>query len=323
MRLIRGAAGSGLAGMRWKSENGRLVRPFLGVSRREIEAYAMEKGLRWRVDRSNADLRFLRNRLRHEIMPLLAGLNPNMAERLAATADALRADEELLETIIADAFARHVTITARGPVLAVSGVAVEQRGVRLRLYRRVILQVKGDLARIGTVHLEAIDRLIGPVPPHAALDLPAGVRVCRSYDELLFTRQEAPGAADWELTVPGPGRYPLPSGGELIIALEAPPGWEGLNPHVAYLDPKAAAFPWQVRPFRQGDRMQPIGMAGHKKVKDVFIDAKVPRRLRDRLPLIFSGGRLVWLSGVRISEIARITERGRPVIRAEYLAPDP
>lgn len=320
MRLLRGAGATGLAGIAPKTGD-KLVRPLLGSTRPEIEAYLRRRGLAYRTDSSNADTKFLRNRVRHELLPSLATYNPAIRDRLVATAEALAADEALLEGITDAAFASHGEESNGTVTLWLPGVRGEAGGLRLRLYRRAILLAKGDLARIGARHLRAIDQLIFSERPGGSLALPDGATVARSYDTVSFapSPRQAP-AMGYEMVLEGPGTYPVPGGGTLLVAEAAPPAaWGGIAAQVAYFDADAAPFPWLVRTFRQGDRIVPLGMAGSKKVKDVFIDAKVPRASRSRVPLLFSGERLIWICGLRNSSETRVTERTARVMRAEIL----
>ena len=316
MRLVRGAGGTGLAGIAPKTSG--LVRPLLGVTRGEIEAYLRSRQLPFRTDSSNADTIFLRNRVRLELLPYLATYNPSVRDRLVATAEALAADEALLEEVTNRAVACHGS-AANG--LCVAGVRTEPLGVRLRLYRRLLHLTKGDLNRISSRHLYAIDRLVFSERPNGSLTLPAGAVVARRYDTLSFAvlTADAP-AGGAELALDGPGTYSLPGGGMLKVEEADFPGlWQDVPPGVAFFDADAAPFPWLVRTFRAGDRIVPLGMAGHKKVKDLFIDAKVPPEARRRTPLLFSGGRLIWVCGLRVSAESRITGLTGRVVRAEIL----
>jgi tRNA(Ile)-lysidine synthase len=156
------------------------------------------------------------------------------------------------------------------------------------------------------------------------LSLPDGLRVAKSYVELCFF----PAAVEkttqpCEMTVAGPGVYILSGGFRLAVEACPPPAaWEELSPATACFDAGAAPFPWLVRTFRAGDRLVPLGMTGHKKVKDLFIDEKVPLRERRRIPLIFSGERLIWAGTLRTSAEARITGRTRKAVRAEIIDMD-
>lgn len=321
MRLLRGAGGGGLAAMLPRSIDGRYVRPLLKVTRREIEEYLAGNDLDFRTDSSNADTRFLRNRVRHELLPLLAGYNGNIASRLTATGEVLAADEELLEQMVAAAFARHGSADGGTTRLLLAGIAAEHRSLRYRLYRHALRLVRGDLARIGSIHLQSIDRLAHATGSGASLDLPGGTRVAKQYERLIFTMGEGGEATgEWEVTVESPGSYSLP-GGCVLVVEQAPFPVDLLHvlPTVTFLDGEQAPFPWTVRNFRRGDRFVPLGMSGHKKVKDLFIDGKIPRDRRGRVPLVFSQSRLVWVAGVRPSAEACLTPRTVDVLKAEIL----
>ncbi|MBT0654410.1 tRNA lysidine(34) synthetase TilS [Geomobilimonas luticola] len=325
LRLLRGAGGSGLAAMLPRSADGRYVRPFLRVTRREIEAYLAARNLSFRTDSSNTDTSFLRNRIRHELLPFLAGYNGNIAARLVATAESLAADEELLEQVVAAAFDRLGSFERTGTRLLVKVLTTESRGLRYRLYRHALRLVKGDLARIGSLHLQSIDRLVHDAGSGASLSLPGGCRVTKSYGHLVFT---AGGSGehpmDWEVPVEGPGRYPLPGGSVLVVEpADSPAGLRMTSPTVTFLDGEQAPFPWLVRNFRAGDRFVPLGMTGHKKVKNLLIDCKVPRDRRWRIPLVFSSSHLVWVAGVRAAAEARLTAPTADVLKVEILGLDP
>ncbi|WP_145019697.1 tRNA lysidine(34) synthetase TilS [Geobacter argillaceus] len=311
MRLIRGAGVDGLSGMRPRSGDGRYVRPLLSVTRRAIVGYLRKKGLAWQEDASNRDQRFLRNRVRHELLPLLASYNPAIAERLAATAESLAADGELLERLTAERYA--VCRDCAGEGLAVPLLRREPDGIRLRLYRRAIAAVKGDLRRLSHRHLQAIDRLVLAARSNGALALPDGVRITRCYDALTVTVGDSGEDYGYELLVEGPGSYRLPGGWNLTVTVgKAPASWEGAALDTAWFDPVAVPFPWLVRTFRPGDRIRPFGMTGEKKVKDLLIDLKIPPLERRSLPLVFAGGVLAWVCGIRrgaVGEVAPGSDR--------------
>ncbi len=308
MRLLRGSGGSGLCAMTPKSEDGSRVRPLLQVGRQEIEAYLAGRGLSFRSDSSNRDLNFLRNRIRHELIPHLAGYNSAIAARLADTAAALGADEILLERITDQAMDRLAAVATGRVTFSVTELAVEPRGMRMRLFRRALLLVRGDLARISFRHLEAIDGLLVSGRPHRRLSLPGDVAVTRSYGNLAFAATDGPApAGPFEMLLDGPGSYPLPGGGVLSVEVAKPPSdWSAVSIDTAWFDSGSAPFPWLVRTFRPGDRIVPFGMTGSKKVKELFIENKIPLRERRSIPLVFSDGRLIWVCGMRVGESARV-----------------
>ncbi len=315
MRLLRGSGGRGLASMSPRSRNGRYVRPFLCVTRREIEAYLQRRRLSYRHDRSNDDTGYLRNSIRHELLPFLQRYNPEIAARLADTAAILAADEDLLDASTDDSFVRCGAFDKDGAVLAVRGVRCELPGMRMRLYRRALQRVNPGLAGISHRHLDAVDGLVLSEAPNAELHLPGGCRVVRSYDGLAFRRQPAHAPAPFAVEIPGPGEYPLPNGASLVVTCaDSIPDLPEDGARRALFDLDAVPFPWLVRSFRPGDRLHPAGMSGTKKVKELFMERRVPRTERGRIPLLFQGDRLLWVCGLRRStDAVTDTHTGRPV----------
>ena len=319
IRLLRGAGGGGLSAMGSSSQE-ILKRPLLQVSRADIERYLKGRGLDFRTDATNADTAILRNSIRHELIPFLRKYNPKVSERLAATAEILAGDEELLEQLTETAYARLTCPEASAILLKIAELAQEPRGLRVRLYRRALLQLRGDLKHIGLPHLEAIDRLVTSGRPNARLKLPGACIVARSYGNLSFQAIEAPANSGWQFSIEGEGNHRLPTGELLQVQrvprpLQLAPGAR----RVAYLNPEQAPFPWVLRSFAPGDRFTPLGMSGGQKVKDLFINEKIPIHERLRIPLLVSAGRILWVSGVKMGNEARVTQAAGLVLRVEIL----
>jgi tRNA(Ile)-lysidine synthase len=305
-----------------RSKNGRYVRPFLGVTRAEIEAYLRRKGLAFRHDRSNDDTGYLRNSIRHELLPFLQRYNPEIAARLADTATILAADEELLDRVTAEAFALHGAAAAGSATLSVPGVRKEPVGLRMRLYRRALQFITPRLAGIAYRHLEAIDSLVISDAPNAELHLPGRCRVVRGYDEMVFQPHSQHEEVPFAVELDGPGSYPLPCGGCLVVAPVDPGTPEAVAAEHAcraVFDLAVAPFPWLVRSFVPGDRLRPAGMAGTKKVKELFMERKIPRQHRHRVPLLFRGERLLWVCGLRRSAYAPANSRTRSPVAVEFI----
>ena len=318
IRLLRGAGGSGLSAMASSAQN--LRRPLLQVSRAEIERYLKLRGITWRTDATNADTAILRNSIRHELIPFLKRYNPKVSQRLAATAEILASDEELLEQLTSAAYQRLAGCHGGAIDFSIGSLLKEPRALRLRLYRRALQELRGDLMRIGTAHLEAIDRLAASTRPNARAKLPGECFVSRCYDALSFKRSDLPADVAWQHVVSGEGEHPLPGGGRLTVqAIPRPHRLETASRLVAYLAPEAAPFPWLLRSFTPGDRFTPLGMMGAQKVKDLFINEKIPPSMRSRIPLLVSEGEIIWVPGVRMGEKARITAATGAVLRVEIL----
>lgn len=316
MRLIRGTGGSGLVAM--SPGSGSVIRPLLAVTRAEIENYLEQKGLQHRIDQSNTDLNFLRNRIRHELIPFLKNYNPAIAERLATTAEALSEDERILESVTTRALRNHAVIGAAEVTLAVAGTDLEPPAIRIRMYRQAVQQLKGDLSRVGSTHLYDIDALLMTGKPNGRLNLSDGIVVVRRYGQMVFSRENEVAAEPYALTIEGPGSYVLPGGGVLTIDVAVPPrNWLDVPEQVAYIDGDAVPFPWQIRTFAPGDSLVPLGMERRKKVKNVFIDRKVPLVARRRIPLFFSGETLFWIGGIMLAASGRLTASTSLVLKVE------
>lgn len=314
MRLLRGSGTTGLSGMAGRNARG-YVRPLLEISRDRLREYLREQKLNWREDNSNSDTSYLRNRLRHELLPLLAGYNPAIRSCLAATAALLAEDEVLLDELAEQAFAGSCRISDGDIVCSTGQLRTLNTALRRRVLRHAVRELTGTLEGVNRCHIEAIIALIDSDRPNARVVLPQGVQLIREYDRLVCTTNRPPQLeTDFELLIPEPGVYQLHDGRsitvDLIEATSLP-----TDSGTAYFDPAAFPFPWKIRTFRPGDRIIPFGMTGRKKVKDIFIDQKVPPAERKRIPLLFCGSDLIWLAGLLSSELSRVNYKGGIVAR--------
>ncbi|MBT1070484.1 tRNA lysidine(34) synthetase TilS [Pelotalea chapellei] len=322
MRLLRGAGTTGLSGMSWR--NGNRLRPLLDSTRVEIEAYLAERNLCFREDLSNRDTKFLRNRVRHELLPLLETYNPAIRSSLTTTASLLSDEDAVLEDLTAKLVSEACRFTPESVSCDLIVLVQQPPALLRRLLRHVLERLHGSLKHFGFRHIQALEHLICSPRPNARLNLPVGTCARRSYDLLVLERlskQENLAGGDI-VSITGPGVYRLPWGGTLILSLgvAAPPDAGRLNQNIACFDLEKVPFPWQVRTFRSGDRMTPLGMTGSKKVKDIFIDAKIPLPQRRRLPLVFCGTTLIWLCGLRTSQKSLINDQESVIIIGEYSA---
>jgi tRNA(Ile)-lysidine synthase len=141
----------------------------------------------------------------------------------------------------------------------------------------------------------------------------------RSYDTLEFCILcEDKDGDSWEILITDPGSYPLPDGRTVTVRITSTPPLPELSATSrAWFDPSAAPFPWTLRTFRPGDRFRPFGMKGTKKLKDFFIERRVPLQERRRIPLLFSAEELLWVCGLRVAEAGRVLPGIREVVEVE------
>lgn len=312
MRLMRGAAGSGLAGMRPRSVCGFFVRPLLCMNRATLETYLVTESILFREDSSNSDLRFLRNRVRHELLPFLQRYNTRIVAGLNRTAEALAADEELLESVVTDVW-RSVCVIAHGRVtMSVCGLQAQPQALRKRVYRKSIMALRGSLRRISSKHLAGIDDLVTCASSGGRLSLPSGIVVNREHSVLVLSEgMEVPETLG-ETTINECGMFVLTS--KLKLSVEVYSGdlrdFRSIIDDVLFVDSATLPFPWTVRGFKQGDRFTPFGMTGRKKLKKLFIDRKIPAAARSVIPVLTCNGDIFWVAGVQAAEITRISGQG-------------
>jgi tRNA(Ile)-lysidine synthase len=264
------------------ARRGRLVRPLLGVTREEVRAYLRSRGLEWREDPSNADRRFARARVRHDLMEALRTIGPAAERTIAETARQLREEAAVLDAAVAEALG----VLGGGPAVSASELGRQPPAVRRLVLRHLAEQAGGEL---GAGDTERILALGGR--GSKSLDLGGGVRVVVEYGTLRFTRAGEAAVPDpVVLTVPGRARF-----GDWEV--EAGAGTAG------DVSVTGVTGPLTVRAWREGDRMRPNGLGGTKTLQDLFTDKKVPRELRRTLPIVVTGeDEIVWVAGVAVDE---------------------
>ncbi len=335
LHLVRGSGLAGLAGMRpshvLQSAGAtpalRVARPMLGLRHADAERFCAEHGVEPRLDRSNADLRHPRNRLRHVVLPELATINPRAIEAIVRLSSHVRAELDLIDRQV-DAAWRDVAVGTGGNVrLRRECLRALPEGLLPHVLRRLYESVTGSTAQLELVHVEQmIAAALGRVG--AVVDLPRGLRMETGYDHVSLLRPEDDGVpcpyppSVGRAPLPVPGRIPLGAGFGLAASLgAAPANLSALSPWVSFLDPAVAGTPLFVRSRRPGDRFQPLGMAAPKRLQDFFVDERVPRAWRDRVPLVETERGIAWVAGRRPAEWARLPAGARRALRLELTRP--
>ncbi len=315
-RMLRGSALSGLAAMRPHSPP--FIRPLLGFSRQQLRAYLVGRGLSFVEDASNSDVVFTRNRLRHQLLPQLREFNPRVDEHLCRLSRRIAIEEDYWEAEERRALAVLGRFAEQEAWLGRSGLLALHPALRLRVLRRALLAVRGDLLGVSACHLEGIDALLSAERPQAELSLP-GCWAARRYEELWLRRSPPAPAPSCSFVVSGPGIYPLPGGGELEVALV--PSALGEARWAVEFAAEQMTFPLTIRSPLPGDRFRPAGAGGGKKLKDVLIDAKVPKERRRGL-LLVEGEEILWLIGLRRCDGRGPAAAGGRVLRLTAKLPE-
>ena len=310
MRFLAGAGPAGLGGIPPASHSGRLVHPLLFARRTAIECWLTARKISWRTDPTNLTRNYLRNRVRLDLLPVVAReYNPRIVERLCTLAGMLRNDADFVEMHAARLLESTAIGTRRysftDEMLATTHPAVMSRALMMAL--RTIARLPADFS---SRHVEA---LLAPGIGARSWDLPGGVCCRRDGAGLLLARATAAArAAEPRPTaLKIPGRLTLAGGDTLAARVRTmPTGFDprafGADPFRVALDLCSLRLPLTVRNRRPGDRFQPLGLPAEKKLKELLIDAKIPAGRRSRVPLVCDRDGVVWVAGVRPAERCRV-----------------
>ncbi|MGO9907399.1 MAG: tRNA lysidine(34) synthetase TilS [Solirubrobacteraceae bacterium] len=298
-RLASSPSRRALLGMR--PREGALVRPLLRFTREDTATYCRARGLPWREDESNASGAYARNRIRNDLLPALRGIHPAAEQNVLAVAGILRDEADVLDALV-------------DQVLG-AGVSVDTLWDLPAALRRLVVQRMADHAAGGFAPGAAgrADELAALSQRGTAmLDIGCGLRAVAEYGALRIerladgTEPETPTPQPVALAIPGSVAFgPV----EVRCELASP----ALEPGV--LDRAALGSGLVVRSWRPGDRMTPLGLGGTKLLGDLFTASKVPRLERAGVPVVESGGEIVWVAGVATSERFKVTTTTRQAVR--------
>lgn len=306
MHILRGTGLKGLGGI--PPVRGPIIRPLIEIEKSDIVAWLEADGSAYMIDSSNLKDDYLRNRLRSTLMPMLREINPNIVATMGHTAEILRDEDRYLEYTVNKTMMRLITRKSHRSIELFSGpLATLDRVIVRRVLRRAVEATEG-LRSLGYVHIEEIIRLLQEGQAGDRVYLPHDIRAIKKYSTLLLTSEEPVKL----------GQYTIDSTGvkvvlrEISLVLSAdinggPEGEEQENSQRIVLDADKVAFPLVVRARMDGDHFYPKGFGKKKKLQDLFVDEKVPRDERDAIPVVLSGGEIVWVAGIRTDDRFKVT----------------
>ena len=332
MHLIRGAGTAGLKAMSYRSvlhmfdPNTPLLRPMLGIWRRETLDYCQSHALVARHDRSNDSVEYFRNRVRHELIPALESYNPRVREALWRTAEIAASDLALVGEHVDQAWRQTVQRQGRGFVCFDAG---ELGAASVPLRRRLFLKAAEELMPAAETSFAALDRAADFVLADASshLDMGGGLTLTREAGAIFLSIGEQSLPVDaWPqmqeqcvmlqrgipITVSLANGWQfsaayMPAAGTAMELIQKPA--DRLR---VCLDADSLPVQLELRPPHAGDRLQPLGLLGHtQKLSDLFVNEKLPVRARGHWPLVCSGETIIWVPGFRPAERFRLKEDTR------------
>ncbi len=347
MHLLRGAGLAGLRGMlpatrmrdyRMVSLDDKppvdlvLIRPLLNTPRADIEAYCRKENLQTRFDRSNLDTTYFRNRLRHEVLPDLAKINPRISERLRNLAEVVRSDYRLLQEFVSVAHDTLLVVAYPDAlVFDLTRWREQPLAIQRALVRRSAYRLRHTLRDVDFEHVEQAVDVAQRGMTGALAVLPHNLELTVGYTTLTISETGAlhlPSERPWlrpgdRIPITVPGITPLPEG--WTLQAEEMPTWdiravtENPNPLAAWIDARSLEHMTVLRTRKEGDRFVPQGMQGSEvRLSDFLINTKLPRPWRDRLPLLVSRGRILWVAGLRLSENVLVRPETKRVVRLRF-----
>ncbi len=334
MNIIRGSGPTGMAGI--PPVRGRIVRPLIHCRRKEILSFLKYRNIAYVYDKTNDSNLFQRNHIRHSLIPALEHYNPRIVENLHRMGRIAGCENEWTESLVSPVFNAVVSERNAGYLLIdIQKLQSHHLAVKRRILRKAILEVKGNLRRIATIHIDAVVELMGKKEFSGQLDLPDRVRVVRSgmilrmkVEKRSLRSPELSGRQRpkaFEVCVPellaGSGVIDIPEAGVCLefnrLAIEEmdkiPIG------DTFAVDWEKLVFPLRVRNMKPGDRFMPLGMSRTQKVKDFFINNKIPADKRGSIPLLVSGSQVIWIAGLRMDDRYRITEATKIILKVKLI----
>jgi tRNA(Ile)-lysidine synthase len=312
LRLMRGAGSTGLAPLKPWSRG--FIRPLLHVTGYELRAWLKGQKKSWREDHTNQDVTIPRNRMRHEILPLLEKhFGVGVRSNLCKSAEILREEDSFLEALsqalLSDCLPGDRENALDMKRLLTAPLALQRRVLRLWLWQHELPLCSG---------FEVIDRVCA-MELGDKIQLTENVTVIYLSGVLLILKDLHQQLPETGVKLRGKTRW-----NNLVFTCSRSKGIEsatqgiGVYPAVCTINPEALnGQPLLVRGRKPGDRMAPYGMKGTKKVQDIFVDEKVPEYLRDRIPVLVCGAEIVWIPGYRIAQRFAVPSKSAKSLRIE------
>ncbi len=323
-RLLRG---SGVTGLRAMAESGpgRLFRPLLRIKRAAILEFLRAIGAEWVYDSSNDSMAITRNRIRHQLIPMLERDFANgLSDRLSELASEVGTLDEYITRLAREELARRL----RGGTLQLNGFGSLPEVLSNAVVREFLRKRLGHLRRISRAHVTQIARVISRNNPAARIALPGGFQFRRQYDRAVIEPRSTPITAEpFRIVLKLEGQTVVPDN-KFVFEAKLNPARTILDLH-GELDAMEAVFDLDqlrsqmlIRNYQRGDRVAPLGMDGTRKLHDVFIDRKLPRMSRQSWPLVTISDAILWAPAMVRSRLATITPATKNILYLRAFLPN-
>ncbi|MCP3925646.1 MAG: tRNA lysidine(34) synthetase TilS [Desulfobacterales bacterium] len=323
MNLLRGSGQLGLTGI--PPVRGNIIRPLIGLSKKEILCFLDKK--QYINDSSNFDQSILRNKIRHDLLPYISeNYNPSVSGTLNRLSSILRVDEDYLANIVDDKYeCIHRLINENEVEVLIDKITCEHDSIKMRIIRKAIESVTGDLKKFSYTHIQDILNLINK-DDNKSIDLPAAVRVCKTSNCLIFRKYLVPLRSLGAQVNKGSYNFEISSDTEIVLdyrhklifsTIKNDGDLDVTNKNIVFFDKDTLELPLKIRKVQYGDCFKPYGLRGTQKIKKFFNAGNIPENLRWNTPVIINNDEIIWLCGHRSGSNFLVTKKTRAILKIE------
>lgn len=311
MRMIRGTGIDGLCAMAYKSSN--IIRPILSIEKREIINYLDQNSISYAYDKTNGENDYTRNYIRNEVIPKMENVNPQAVDNLYNLSELLKNDLYIIKSRVDEAYDYAIkSVNNYNISFDKNRFESLDDSLKSRVLRRAILKLKGDLKDFSK---ENIDQFLNVISldngKESVKDNLTFIKNYRTYD-LYINQSIKLGKTSELLNIDNILNF-----NGLIFKATLDDKINENDKYTAYFDCDKIKFPLTIRYRQNGDKFKPYGMNNNKKLKDFFIDEKVDRNLRDKIPLIISNDEIIWIVGHRVSNDFKVDKTTSNILKIE------
>jgi tRNA(Ile)-lysidine synthase len=318
LNLIRGAGMTGLIGI--KPVNGNIIRPLIEIERKEREIYLKEKGLKPAIDFTNYEDLYKRNKVRLKLIPFInETFEVDIIKNIYRMAKIILEENDYLEKECEKIFNEVCYFNQEEIFADIEKLRVQHPAIQRRLVRLMYQKLKGDIYGLEYIHVEDVLSLLDK-PTSSKIDLPFEIEALKSYNNLIMRKVKEKEVKTFWAKLNIPGITNIDGIGQFkttVLGIEEVKKLD-IGKYTKFFDYDKIQKDVVIRNRQAGDVFSPLNMGGSKKLKEFFVDEKIPREIRSSIPLLAIGNEIVWVVGYRMSDKFKVDKNTKKVLVIEY-----